>query len=424
MGGRSIPHDADAEQHVIGACLVDPRVIEVVASIVSPDDFLRPLWKTAFAGIVDLHERGEIVDAAAMRSFITDREEQAELLSAMVVTPMRAERSARLIAEARARRQLIEAGSRIIDAAYEAADPSETLDAAVAELDRVDLPDARIPEGLVLLDDLLHRPPAERVPWVIPGLLRRDWRIVLVAVEGAGKTLVLQQVGMCASQGLHPFAPEEPGSDYEPQRVLFVDLENSEDRIVEGAELINPSAMSAAGAMFDRARAWVLKRPHGMNLRSRRDVGQLDAALSYVKPSLVCFGPLYKASGRERGEGWDEAAMASQRVLDGLRYRHRFALLMEDHAPQGSGGVRDLRPYGSSLWLRWPELGLKLVPAEGEPNRFDLGRWRFDRLKNSWPIALQRSEPWPWAGVWRRGFMPHVESQPQPDLWEQRADLQ
>ena len=33
------------------------------------------------------------------------------------------------------------------------------------------------------------------------------------------------------------------------------------------------------------------------------------------------------------------------------------ALFIEGHAPKKQGGVRELTPHGTGLWLRWPEFG-------------------------------------------------------------------
>jgi hypothetical protein len=83
--------------------------------------------------------------------------------------------------------------------------------------------------------------------------------------------------------------------------------------------------------------------------------------------------------------------------LDRLRAAHGCAVLLEAHSPHATGGKarRPERPYGASLWLRWPEFGLHLA-AEG-----DLRHWRGPRDRRDWPARLQRGGAWPWTPVTR-----------------------
>jgi replicative DNA helicase len=82
-------------------------------------------------------------------------------------------------------------------------------------------------------------------------------------------------------------------------------------------------------------------------------------------------------------------------VLDDWRDRFDITFLIEDHAPKGM----ELVPFGSSLWLRWPEVGLALHSKPGD--ELEVGRWRGDRMPVDWPERLFRSAPWPWEGTWQ-----------------------
>ena len=404
--GRIPPHNLDAEESLLGAMLLSRDAIEAAEPIVAASDFYKPGHGHVFATIVDLWSEGDKVDPVTVaetlnRAGLLDAiGGPAELLSLQGGTPAtsNAARYARIIAEHATLRRLIGVAGEIAELGYSLpADVGEAVDHAQALVGAVDLPIAKVPDDLLPLYDLLNRPDESRTPWVIPGLFRADWRVVVVAPEGKGKTLVLQQVGMCAAQGIHPFA----FTDIEPVRVLFIDAENPEDRIVEGARLIDKHLHRHGPDSGDRV--WIWNRPGGIDLRTRTDRSTLDAVLAHVRPQLVCMGPAYKLSTRHQGEGWDEAALAVQRTLDQARARYGFALLMEDHAPQSVGGTRDLRPMGSSLWLRWPEIGLKLKPTNDEqPAPLALGRWRGDRLRNSWPDRLDPGGLFPWEGYWKK----------------------
>jgi hypothetical protein len=67
-----------------------------------------------------------------------------------------------------------------------------------------------------------------------------------------------------------------------------------------------------------------------------------------------------------------------------------------------------MRPEGSSLWLRWPELGLNLKAKRGS-DAVSIGLWRRHRLLNDWPAELVRGRTWPWEGRWENAAPPVEE---------------
>jgi replicative DNA helicase len=204
---------------------------------------------------------------------------------------------------------------------------------------------------------------------------------------------------MAAAQGIHPLHFEP----IEPQRTLIVDLENPDDSILGVCEPIRGQAVARVRGDYDPDRAWLWHEPAGIDLRSRRGRSDLEAVVAHVRPSLVCLGPLYKAYRVTARESDELAASEVMAVFDDLRTRYSFALLLEHHAPKGSGKARELMPYGSSLWLRWPEIGLQLRPKTPDGAVMQVGRWRGDRLENSWPVEIERSTGWPWRGIWPKG---------------------
>jgi hypothetical protein len=276
-------------------------------------------------------------------------------------------------------------------------DAADTLDRTRAALGGVDVPVDQLPADVWQLDDFCDRPMTQQSEWVVPGMLRVGWRCMVVAAEGAGKSTLFRQIAVAAAQGIHPlcFRPQEPA------RSLIVDLENPPDAITEGCNPIRAQAR-ARSTVYDPDRAWLWHRPGGINLRTRSDRASLEAVVQAVRPRLVCLGPMYKAYSVSGPRDNDEQAAGEvQHFLDDLRTRYGFALLLEHHAPKAQGGYRDLMPYGSSLWLRWPELGLKLVRDADMAGSVKVDRWRQDRMECAWPYRLDRGSAWPWAGVWK-----------------------
>lgn len=89
-------------------------------------------------------------------------------------------------------------------------------------------------------------------------------------------------------------------------------------------------------------------------------------------------------------------AQAVRAQLDYLRATYGCAIVLEAHTPHASnGGNRPERPYGASLWLRWPEFGLFLAESSA------LRHWRGARDERDWPAVLQRGGEWPWTAVTR-----------------------
>ncbi len=275
----------------------------------------------------------------------------------------------------------------------------ELVDMAHALLGEVGRPTgAGDVSGLSTFDEFLDRESVDE-PWVVPGLLRRSWRAMFVAPEGAGKSMVARTIVLGAAQGIAPFG----GPRFEPVRCLLVDCENPEDAVRTTCRPIRAKAKMNAED-YAPWRAWLWHRPDGMNLRTRADRADLERVIAATKPDVVCAGPMYKLY-RPGKDGDEQAALDVMHLLDGLRMRYGFSLVLEHHAPKGQAGARELVPYGTSLWLRWPELGIKLAPSTDIRGSLDLGRFRPDRMPCDWPDRLDRGRPgeWPWVGYWKRG---------------------
>lgn len=211
-------------------------------------------------------------------------------------------------------------------------------------------------------------------------------------------SVLFRQVAIAAAAGIHPMLH----TPIPKQVSLVVDLENPDEAIIDVCNPIVAEARRTNGEGYEHERAWLWHRPGGINLRARGDRAQLEAVIATVRPSLVCIGPLYKCYQVGGHESDEQAAGEVERVFDDLRTRYQFALMIEHHAPKKTSmsGKRDLNPYGSSLWLRWPELGITLEPIDGDVRNIRLGRFRGDRVVSSWPERLERSKPWPWRGVY------------------------
>lgn len=394
-----VPHDLDAEDGLLGDMLALPHIIGDVSALVVPGDFYQPYAGAAFAALTHAYHQGEPLDVNSL--LVALREAGAEpdprwvtRLASCGSSAWRVE--ARTVVAHRVRRQLAHAIIDVqVDVRNPSVDPGVVIDRLRGHLDSIAIPDGRPPADLHDLDEFIDRPENASAPWIVPGLLRRGWRVVVVAGEGVGKSTLWRQFAVLAAQGMHPlgFTP------LEPCRTLLVDLENPPDAIASGCRPIREQV--GRRQPYQPGRAWLWHRPQGIDLRTRAHRAELGAVLAATKPDLVCLGPLYKAYRRDARETDEQAASEVQAVLDDFRTRHGFALLMEHHAPQDNQGYRKMRPFGSSLWLRWPEIGIAMESHNDDPpGSLRMNRWRNDRMVSAWPQRLDRGDVWPWVGVW------------------------
>ena len=96
--------------------------------------------------------------------------------------------------------------------------------------------------------------------------------------------------------------------------------------------------------------------------------------------------------------------MAVLAILDELRVKYGFALVIEAHSPNSSSGQRrELRPIGSVYLSAWPELGIGLRPDNDNPLVLNVEHFRGSRLKQRWPDRIVRDPRWIVSGGWDQG---------------------
>lgn len=392
---KPVPHDVEAEQAIIGAMLQLSDSIGELVDVIDPSDFYDPRCREAFEVLAGAYSVGKPFDMLALRDALKTRgymptpkwwSSVMECASAAYIT------HAQTVVEHRARRDALAVLGEALADVYEG-DPLVIRDRVCKDLGQLVGAIPESPPGLYTVEEVL-RSDVQPDPWVVPGLLRRGWRCIIVAGEGIGKSELLRQFALATSQGLHPL-----GFLRMPHhvRVLLVDLENSLSGVKRSMQRMwrhIPSGEWVDGNLT------IWSRPGGIDLRSRVGRAQLDAAIMAAQPALLLIGPAYKMY-RRHGDSDEDAVADVQQILDDFRTRYGMSVLLEHHAPHGHQGVRDMRPVGSSWWLRWPEFGFGLVPVD--PNSLQsmtMHRWRGDREENYWPASIDRGVAWPWEGRW------------------------
>ena len=164
---RVPPQDLQAEQSVLGGMLLSKDAIADVVEVVRGTDFYRPAHQTIFEVILDLYGRGEPADAVTVSAELTKQGQlmrtggapYLHTLIAAVPTAANAGYYAQIVAEQAVLRRLVEAGTRIVQLGYGAAqgqggDVDDAVDQAQAAVYQVT--ERRLSEDYILLEHLLQ----------------------------------------------------------------------------------------------------------------------------------------------------------------------------------------------------------------------------------------------------------------------------
>ncbi|MFC6618312.1 DnaB-like helicase N-terminal domain-containing protein [Deinococcus radiophilus] len=135
LSPRVAPHSNDAEISVLGSVLLDNDVLSALGDTVSAEMFYREGHRKIFRAMQKLQERGEPVDLVTLSEDLRAGGQLDEVggltyligLSDQVPTAAYAEHYARIVSEKHTLRQLIGAAGKVMQLAYDGAQPLEDL---------------------------------------------------------------------------------------------------------------------------------------------------------------------------------------------------------------------------------------------------------------------------------------------------------
>ena len=305
--------------------------------------------------------------------------------------------------------EIVEAAAEGVTAGQRIKDASDHLEAGFTPADFVvtcnegdDAPDlAPDLHEFLAVDD-------EPYDWLIPGVIERGDRLIWTGTEGTGKTVQVRTFAVCLAAGLHPF----DRAVITPRRVLFIDCENSVRKSRKHFRHLEKIAR-IKGRRVPDGNLRIICRPEGVDLLSEDGAAWLLERVTAHKPDLLCIGPFYRLHHGDMND--ERSARLATVALDHARVKADCALITEHHAPHGEGPVRSVRPVGSSLLMRWPELGIGLrgVPnaersESGHYMTVEVVMWRGARDDGyRWPQQLtfgDREKDWPWIDVRTQRF--------------------
>lgn len=396
------PQDIAAEQAVLGACLHSPRAYEAAKVILSDEDWYRPAHLAVWELMRRVEAAGGRADPVTVNSALMSADADIRrmvdtvLIASIYGSPGTAgnvDYYAQKIAEAGLRRRLIDTATGVIQRAHETENAADAAEWAATEMMLARDTQQTSEATDVDINDLLVED--IRDEWVIPGLLARGDRLILTASEGLGKSTLLRQIAVMTAAGLHPFTTE----NIRPMRVLVVDCENGRKLSRDRYKSLIVHTESIRRPVEDRLRIDI--RPSGLDLQSPGDSSLLLRMVERTRPDLLLIGPIYRLHEDDPND--EKAARRVTVALDRARAVSGCAVITEAHTPHSDGpGGHMLRPFGSSLWKRWPEFGycLKLAQDSDYNSRLcKLVPWRGPRDERDWPVGLRAGGEWPWTPV-------------------------
>jgi len=163
---RQPPQDLQAEQSMLGGMLLSKDAIADVVEVLRGGDFYRPAHQLIYDIVLDLYGRGEPADPVTVSAELTRSGQLARVggtpylhtLISSVPTAANAGYYAQIVAERAVLRRLIEAGTRIVQLGYGAAQDAGDIDDVVdrAQAAVYDITESRTSEDYVRLEQLLQ----------------------------------------------------------------------------------------------------------------------------------------------------------------------------------------------------------------------------------------------------------------------------
>lgn len=398
------PRDEFAERAVLGHVLHTGTVSPALRKAITPDDIWHPALRLVAEAAWDLAGKKQPTDPVAIRTALLRRgcrgpeTDGAWLVEVLGAAQPGVLHHARTVRDMAVRREVIVAAARAIQQAeHPTGDPYDI--AASLHVTAETLAERGDPEQTHKLTDVHEFIDGDvDYNWLVPGLLERGDRLLITAGEGIGKSYAVRQLAVATAAGVHPFN----GNRFDPRRVLLVDLENGERMLRRTLRPLLTHAHSI-GRAVPAGMLSIESRPSGIDLTWPADEMWLARVCAAAQPDLLVIGPLYRMHATDMAK--EEPARHLTRVLDALRARHGCAVVVETHSPHANGpGQRNLRPVGSSLFMRWPEFGYGIAPTDDE-GVYDFKAWRGPRDERDWPRQLRwgTASEWPWVPFHKYG---------------------
>ncbi len=258
---RIPPQNTDAEEAILGAVLTNPLCFNKIADMLSSRSFYKPANRFIYDAIVELFTKNQAIDIVTVSEILNEQGNLEKVggrayindLAMNVITTANIEYYAKIVQEKAIKRELINAGSEIVEMAYDNSSTEATLDSAEKLI--FNIAQQKNTSDLVSVKDLVltsyeqisyryeHRDELIGVPTgfydmdaLTSGLQKSDL-IILAARPSMGKTAfalnIAQNVGLKARKPVAIFSLEMPKEQL-VQRMLCSEAEVDTQKLKTG----------------------------------------------------------------------------------------------------------------------------------------------------------------------------------------------
>ena len=258
---RIPPQNTDAEEAILGAVLTNPVCFNRIADMLSSRSFYKPANRFIYDAIVELFTKNQAIDIVTVSEILNEQGNLDKVggrayindLAMNVITTANIEYYAKIVQEKAIKRELINAGSEIVEMAYDNSSTEATLDNAEKLI--FNIAQQKNTSDLVSVKDLVltsyeqisyryeHRDELIGVPTgfydmdaLTSGLQKSDL-IILAARPSMGKTAfalnIAQNVGLKARKPVAIFSLEMPKEQL-VQRMLCSEAEVDTQKLKTG----------------------------------------------------------------------------------------------------------------------------------------------------------------------------------------------
>jgi replicative DNA helicase len=124
---RTMPHNMEAEQALLGAILEDNRIVENFSDFLRADHFFVPVHQRIYDAILKITDRGQNADAVTLKAYFEKDDDLKDVggatyisdLVSSVISVINATHYAKIINELFVRRELIAIGRDVVNDAFE-----------------------------------------------------------------------------------------------------------------------------------------------------------------------------------------------------------------------------------------------------------------------------------------------------------------
>lgn len=367
---------------------------DAVFSVVDVADFEPGDQQSLASVIVSLMHDGEVTPMAVMDRCSKQSKRLVQFFTQRVGEQHYSTPSycANAVRDAAVRRRVL---SSLMRAEQDLETGNANVEDVVARLTTdLEVHEASIDSGLSVIDfDELMGTPDESRQWVMPGMLRSNERLIITGPEGGGKSVLVAQLTLGASMGVNSMSDDL--TPHEPVRVLMLDVENDRLQVKANMRKVYPHMAELSGGVKPQIE-WVDARD--IDLSDPVERQKVIRLAKERQPQLMYLGSLYKLA--PEGEKSDAQFTTVSRTVDRIRAETGTSILIEAHTGHGMQNDRNgnMRPYGSSMWLRWPEFGIAMMHHRDKP--VQIKHWRGARSDDrEWPGGLRRGEILPWVPI-------------------------